>query len=108
MLQPAGTVCGGPPNLGLMLRSSPIICLIDTGFLIVRFIYYWIQTGAPGKAHIRLIRLRYQAWTPRNEGDVPDDYDDILAVQRNQSARLLAFVLTSPLMVRIYGFEGLY
>lgn len=108
MLQPAGTVCGGPPTLGLMLRSSPIICLIDTVFLIVRLIYYWTSERNFRRAHARLIRLRYQPWVPRAQDDHPDAYDDILAVQRNQGARLLAFILTSPLMVRMYGFQGLY
>jgi hypothetical protein len=91
-----------------MLRSSPIICLIDTGFLIIRLLGYWTQTGNLRKAHRRLIQLRYQPWTPRTPYQEPDEYDDILAVQRNQVARLLAFIFTSPLMVRMYGFQGLY
>ena len=43
MSQPAGAVCGGASNLGFMLRSSPIICLIDTCYMLCRFVQLYFQ-----------------------------------------------------------------
>lgn len=40
MLQPAGRVCGFDPSLRIYLRSSPIVCAMDTIFILVRFAFY--------------------------------------------------------------------
>jgi hypothetical protein len=111
MLQPAGTVCGGPPSLGFMLRSSPVICLIDTSYLLARLGWYWTQerrsreTASPFRsAHARLIALRYQSWV----AGTCDEYDSISSVQKSQQARIISFLLTSAQMLRIFAFKGLY
>jgi hypothetical protein len=111
MLQPAGTVCGGPPALGLMLRSSPVICLIDTLYLVTRLVRYWIgerrarKTATPFRsAHARLIALRYQSWV---DGTC-DEFDSISSVQKSQQARIISFLLTLAPMLRILAFKRLY
>ena len=120
MSQPAGAVCGGASNLGFMLRSSPIICLIDTCYMLCRFVQLYFQpkqatttTLAPQlirkdrlrQAHIRLLRLRYQPWDAAKE-----DTDDLIQqnLQSNKTFRFLAFVLLIVQAIKFFAYEGLY
>jgi hypothetical protein len=40
MMQPSGRVCGFDSSLRTYLRSSPIVCVFDAVFIIIRFITY--------------------------------------------------------------------
>jgi len=69
MLQPAGAVCDGEPSLGPMLRSSPIVCIIDACYLLYRLMYFYFdidnkkhEKRSLQRAHLRLLRQRYQPW----------------------------------------------
>jgi hypothetical protein len=69
MLQPAGAVCDGEPSLGPMLRSSPIVCIIDACYLLCRLMYFYFDVDTKNnekrsleRAHLRLLRQRYQPW----------------------------------------------
>jgi hypothetical protein len=103
MLQPAGTVCGGPPSLGFMLKSSPIVCLIDTVYMCCKLLQYYWTSQSLKTAHVRLLRLRYQPW---DDGNV-DKTDVIGQVQNDQAVRIIVFCLSLPQMIRFYAFHGL-
>ena len=40
MSQPAGKICGFDASLQIYLRSSPIVCSMDTVFILIRFAFY--------------------------------------------------------------------
>jgi hypothetical protein len=67
MLQSAGSVCNSDPSLGPMLRSSPIVCMIDACHLLYKLMHYYFDNGKDErrslrKAHLRLLQQRYQQW----------------------------------------------
>lgn len=103
MLQPAGTVCGGPPSLGFMLKSSPIICLVDTLYMCYKLLQYYWTSESLKAAQMRLLRLRYQPW---DDGNV-DEIELIGQVQNDQAVRIIVFCLSLPQMVRFFAFHGL-
>jgi hypothetical protein len=102
MLQPAGTVCGGPPSLGFMLKSSPIVCLIDTVYMCFKLLQYYWTSQSLKIAHMRLLRLRYQPW---DDGNV-DEIDLIGQVQNDQAVRIIVFCLSLPQMIRFFASMG--
>jgi hypothetical protein len=103
MLQPAGSVCGVPPSLAFMLRSSPIICLVDTLYICWKISEYYFTTESIKTAHTRLLRLRYQAWEDGEE----DLVDAIGKVQDDQAVRIIVFCLSLPQMIRFFASHGL-
>ncbi|KAK5135358.1 hypothetical protein LTR08_005300 [Meristemomyces frigidus] len=102
MTQPAGSVCGAPADVSFMLRSSPIICIIDTFVLFHRLAYYYWSSDTIKAAYARLLRLRYQP-----EDDGVEDMQTVLAeLQKSQPVRIVVFILTLAQMVKLYAFGG--
>jgi hypothetical protein len=40
MLQPVGRICGFDASLRIYLRSSPIVCAMDTVFILIQLAFY--------------------------------------------------------------------
>lgn len=103
-----------------MLRSSPIICLIDNCYMLCRFLHFYCRPKTEAstnitatkltsreklrQSHLRLLRLRYQPWDPKKA-----DEDDVMRMlQHNKTYRLFAFMLLVVQSVKFFAYEGLY
>lgn len=100
ILQPAGMVCSAPSVLGPFQRSSPIVCLCDTIFILGRLIWHWWKTKEFSKAIIRLVRERF-ADREEAEGGGWNDLKD------NTLIRWIIFAFSMPQIVKFYAMEGL-
>jgi hypothetical protein len=103
MAQPAGMVCGGPPYVSFLLRSSPIICIIDTLFLFCRLVYYMWTGSNFAEAHKSLLRLRFQSW----DVGIDDKVDTFRSLQRDRAVRWILFAFLLPQILKLYFFQGL-
>lgn len=43
--EPTGTTCGFDASLRIYLRSSPIVCVVDAAFILIRFVFYIRRHG---------------------------------------------------------------
>lgn len=43
--EPSGKICNFDPSLRIYLRSSPIVCVVDSIFILIRFIFYMRHRG---------------------------------------------------------------
>ncbi|KAK5107718.1 hypothetical protein LTR62_000740 [Meristemomyces frigidus] len=103
MLQPSGRVCGAPPVLGFMLRSSPVVCLLDTGYMLGQLAMYYLNPVPGSSAHQRLLRVRYQA----GDDGAEEKVDSLLKVQESQLVRLVVFAFSLRDMIKLYGYRGI-
>lgn len=103
MTQPAGPVCGAPTAMSFMLRSSPIICLIDTMFLLICYLLYIRKTRNFVEAHTQLLLFRFQG---RMLGDESHE-DSYRNLQQNAIFRITVFLLTFSQLVKLYAYGGL-
>jgi hypothetical protein len=103
MTQPAGPVCGAPTAISFMLRSSPIICLIDTMFLLILYLYHLYKVRNFVEAHTRLLLFRFQG---QIDGDASQEgrYRNL---QKNAIFRIVVFLLILPQLVKLYAYSGL-
>lgn len=115
MSQPAGAVCGGEPSLGSMLRCSPIMCLVDTSYMLYRLTHFYIrpdtETGINltraerlQEARLRLLRLRYQPWVAEDK----DGIEEIMILQKKQMIRIMNFALIAIGAAKFFSLGGLY
>jgi uncharacterized membrane protein YiaA len=115
MAQPAGAVCGGEPSLGSMLRCSPVICLVDTCYMMCRLtVFYLHPKRRPGEhlngakrcqqAHFRLLRLRYQPWAAGETAGV----DAVVNLQQQKVLRTIGITLIGVGAAKFLSSEGLY
>lgn len=99
MVQPSGEVLGLPSRSGFVLRSSPLVCVLDTIHTITVFIKHVSLLKFPRAAARKVLRDRF-----------PDDgspTDSLTQFRDNTVVRLLAFVLsTSTGVVKIYGMHN--
>ncbi|KAI9162857.1 hypothetical protein HJFPF1_04452 [Paramyrothecium foliicola] len=59
MLQPTGRVCGFPHSARVYLRSSPVVCTVDSLTLLIDFSYKFFQTASITQAANKSIAWRY-------------------------------------------------
>lgn len=110
MSQPAGAVCGGEPSLGSMLRCSPIMCLVDTSYMLYRLAHFYTTstnlTNAERlqEARLRLLRLRYQPWVAGDR----DGIEEIMMLHKKQMIRIMNFALIAIGVVKFFSYEGLH
>lgn len=112
MGQPAGAVCGVDADVNLELRSSPIICAIDSGLIIWRFLYYLMnplvhQAQDPWMARIRTARIRLLRFRFQDEFSDPSRKGDLVDLVKNRYVRLLVFAVTFSQVVKLYGYSGI-
>lgn len=128
MSQPSGSVCGSAAEveIGFLLRSSPIICLIDAFFVLWEFAFFFLDSHAVGaetplvnrlqQARKRLIAFRFQHELQRNACKAPAEiarngdrfrttsFSDLL---NNRYVRWTIFVFTIPSLVKLYAYRGI-
>jgi hypothetical protein len=111
MSQPAGAVCGTDADVNFELRSSPIVCVMDSILIIWRFLYYlgnplhqkhdsWMARIRT--ARMRLLRFRFQA-----ELNGPSRTGDFADLIKNRHIRLLLYAFTLSQVVKLYGYSGI-
>lgn len=98
MNQPAGCVVGCTTNVSFMLRSSPIVCALDTLMLLAGLIYYRCCSPSLEDAHIRLLHLRFQD---------DETLDAKPTAQTGRLARWCAFALLLSQVVKLLSYHGL-
>jgi hypothetical protein len=102
MTQPAGMVCFLPSSFGTILRSSPLICLIDTVIILEQQIWLTITIHSPFTAASQFAQFRFQD----AESDVAED--SLASLQRNTSFRIVIFIFGAlPQMIKLYSMTGL-
>jgi hypothetical protein len=102
MTQPAGMVCFLPSSFGTLLRSSPLICLIDTVIILEQQIWLTITIHSPFTAASQFAQFRFQD----AESDVAED--SLANLQRNTSFRIVIFIFGAlPQMIKLYSMTGL-
>ena len=95
-------VCDLPSKFNFVLRSSPIICLLDAVFVVGRLSWYTVALKSPRAAITRLIRRRFydtQNYVEENS---------LANLQKNTTFRLCVFVLGAlPQSIKLYAMTGL-
>lgn len=102
MSQPSGMVCEFPSKFNFVLRSSPIICLLDALLVLARLAWYTAVLKSPSAAVQRIIRRRFQ--------DIKDEAEEnsLASLRRNTPFRLCLFNLGAlPQIVKLYALRGL-
>ena len=102
MSQPSGMVCDFPSKYNFVLRSSPIICLLDTVFVIGRLARYTVALKSPRAAIEKIARHGFQ--------DVADQAEEssLASLQKNTPFRLCVFMFGAlPQTIKLYGIRGL-
>ncbi|OAG17542.1 hypothetical protein CC77DRAFT_1023058 [Alternaria alternata] len=104
MTQPAGMVCGANADVGFLLRSSPIICILDA-FLVLwdLFSIYRVQ-GSFSRAQDEMIQRRFRSEIYRGFKKAKEL--DILR-SSEQVFRVVAFLLSASQMIKLFGYSGL-
>lgn len=93
MLQPAGEICGFDSSLRIYLRSSPIVCAMDTVFIFIRFAFYAYHGYPLRWAASAIVAARSPvAEVPRPDDDVDEDPEPgrFLLLERNAYLLYLA------------------
>ena len=103
MTQPAGLVCGAPSTIAFMLRSSPIICLIDALFLLICYLHYLYKKGDFVEAHTQLLLFRFEDQA-LGEDAREGSYRNL---QRNSNFRIVVFLLTCSQCIKLFAYGGL-
>ncbi|KUJ14922.1 uncharacterized protein LY89DRAFT_686518 [Mollisia scopiformis] len=105
MTQPSGLVCGADADVGFLLRSSPIICFLDTMLILIRFTSYYFSSGSFCEARNRLVRFRFNGehWTEFKEAKRKGGRT---AQKNEQILRFLLFVLAISQFIKIFAYEG--
>jgi hypothetical protein len=96
-------VCFCPSKYGAALRSSPIICGIDTLFILKEWIFLIIPAGSPLKAAKLWAEFRFQ---DIDEGrEIEGSFSNL---QKNAFFRIAMFVVGAlPQIVKLYAMQGL-
>jgi hypothetical protein len=87
MAQPGGMVCFYPSKYGAALRSSLILCGIDTLFILKEWIFLIIPAGSPLKAANLWAEFRFQDIDERRE--IEGSFSNL---QKNAFFRIVMFV----------------
>lgn len=99
MVQPSGEVLGFPSRSGFVLRSSPIVCALDTIYTITVFIKHVSVLKSPRQAARRVLHDRFSDSGPHT--------DSLTRFRHNTVVRLLVFVLSTLTgVVKIYGMHN--
>jgi len=65
MTQPAGMVCGADADVGFLLKSSPIMCILDASLAFCELLYTYFTTPWAERscqiAHTDVIRRRFHS-----------------------------------------------
>lgn len=94
MAQPSGMVLGlFPSKHGFVLRSSPILCVLDTLYMVSRVTFDSIS--------LNVMELRF-----RDTGDRAEECS-LASLQKNTPFQLIAFVFgVLPQVVKLYAVSG--
>ncbi|KAF5227208.1 hypothetical protein FANTH_14827 [Fusarium anthophilum] len=105
MTQPAGIVCGADANVEFLLRSSPVICILDAVLILIRLAYEW-HTKSFRQAHDYIISSRFQSemyivfkQSKKNKTELTGRNDTYV--------RAVIFILTLSQFIKIFAFGGI-
>jgi len=102
MSQPSGMVCNIPLKYNFVLRSSPIICLLDAVLVVGRVAWCTAVLKSPRAALEMIIRCRFQ--------DIESDAEEnsLASLQKNTLFRLCVFAFGAlPQFIKLYTMMGL-
>jgi hypothetical protein len=106
MAQPSGRVCDAPENLAFLLRSSPIICVIDTFDILVQLLWIRFESWRTRKSwedgYVNFLKGRFRDTKPDKhvEGSLAN-------LRKNTAGRWMLFAFgTLPQLIKLYGVEG--
>lgn len=111
MSQPVEAVCGSALYLGFMLRSSPIVCLLDTCYTLCRILHFYFEPSQDNGNQAIDEKRRTASGTPapfpdqvptmgRRESGRRRHYWKVTA---NKAYRVFAFVLLVIQSVRFFA-----
>ena len=95
-------VCDFPSKFNFVVRSSPIICLLDAIFVVGRLAWYTAILKSPRVAMERIIRRRFQ--------DIENEaaQNSLASLQKNTPFRLCVFTFGAlPQIIKLYAMRGL-
>ena len=100
MCQPVGRVLGLPHGHSFALRSSPIICVVDSFAMLLQFVSRGIQTRSAFEGVNLTVQARF--------ADVQADEDgSFAALRKNTVFRILLFFMGAlPQAIKIYAVRG--
>lgn len=102
MVQPTGQTLGLPKRYALMLRSSPIVCVVDCALVLIILIHFIWQGSSVSTAVRQLTVSRFQGST----GAITRD-NSLSGLLENPWLRLFLFVGgTLPQTIKLYGLHG--
>lgn len=102
MVQPTGQFLGLPKQYALMLRSSPIVCVVDCALVLITLIRFIWQGSSISTAVRQLTVSRFQGSTDTFIRD-----NSLAGLLENPWLRLFLFVGgTLPQTIKLYGFCG--
>jgi hypothetical protein len=108
MTQPSGIICGADADVGFLLRSSPIIGIIDALLILVQFFSYYRSTKSFPKASEKLIAFRFQSDIYDYLKKEKNDNKEAAAKKKwEQNIRIIIFLVTFSQVVKLFAVEGL-
>ena len=110
MTQPAGMVCGADADVGFLLKSSPIMCILDASLAFCELLYTYFTTPWAERscqiAHTDVIRRRFHSEIYKGL-----KHAKLAGFQVNrtneQAFRVLAFLLNVSQFIKLLGYGGL-
>ncbi|KAG4434292.1 hypothetical protein IFR05_010236 [Cadophora sp. M221] len=101
MTQSAGMVCFLPSTFSSTLRSSPLICIIDTLILLEQLIWHTILLRSPLKAAKLITEFRFQDVENNKPGGLSD-------LKTNTPFRIMLFLFGAlPQLIKLFSMTGL-
>ncbi|KAJ9629561.1 hypothetical protein H2203_001935 [Taxawa tesnikishii (nom. ined.)] len=101
MTQPSGMVIGAPTAIAPLLRSSPVVCLLDTIFVFGRLLHHWIQTSNFPSGVTRLVLERFHDIPGGREAGSWND------LRHNAVFRWILFLFAIPQAIKLFALGGL-
>lgn len=102
MIQSTGQIVSLPKQYALMLRNSPIVCIVDCVLMLITLIHFMWQGSSISTAVHLLTVSRFQGSTDTIIRD-----NTLAGLLENPWLRLFLFVGgTLPQTIKLYGFHG--
>ncbi|KAF4945903.1 hypothetical protein FSARC_14320 [Fusarium sarcochroum] len=102
VVQPSGSILGAPKHSRMLMRVSPLICVVNTLFTIFFLIWAsWTKSFASALRAIK--RLRFPPGL--DSGNVPDSSFD--GFRNSIWARLVSFGIGLPSLIKLYATTGI-
>lgn len=109
MSQPAGRVCDAPSEIGIALRSSPVICALDTCYIFKRILFDGFLQNRRKKTHKEthevmraFLEHRFRS-NPISGSDFDSGYEEL---RQHTRWRWVLFALAASQAVKLYGLRG--